>query len=139
MMWNRQAILLLLISAACSKAPGPNKFSDPSLVKIFDLKDKRLTDSLLILLRSGNPVYRREAAMAFGSIQDTLASMALGTALLEDPDNEVRRNAAFALGQLVAGNGMARHEAAGALLAAATRAGPTQQRLGAIARQGEAS
>ena len=99
MMWNRQAILLLLISAACSKAPGPNKFSDPSLVKIFDLKDKRLTDSLLILLRSGNPVYRRVAAMAFGSIQDTLASMALGTALLEDPDNEVRRNAAFALGQ----------------------------------------
>lgn len=99
MMWRLPLILLLLITAACSKIPRPNKFSDPVLVKIYDLKDKRSTDSLLVYLRSENPLYRREAALTFGSLQDTLASMALGNALLEDPDDEVKRNTAFALGQ----------------------------------------
>lgn len=99
MMWRLPIILSLLITAACSKTTEPNKFSDPLLVKIYDLKDKRSTDSLLLYLRSENPLYRREAALAFGSVQDTIASMALGNALLEDPDDEVKRNAAFALGQ----------------------------------------
>lgn len=99
MMWRLPLVLSLLITAACSKTSGPNKFADPVLAKIYDLKDRRSTDSLLFYLRSENPIYRVEAALAFGSVQDTLASTALGNTLLEDPDDEVRRNAAFALGQ----------------------------------------
>ena len=93
--------MLLLVSTACSikDASAPNKFSDPVLLKINDLKDKRATDSVGGYLRIKNPLYRREAALAFGSIQDSTASLTLGSALLEDPDIEVRRNAAFALGQ----------------------------------------
>ncbi|NOT75097.1 MAG: hypothetical protein HOP08_09235 [Cyclobacteriaceae bacterium] len=84
---------------SCSVGKSPNKFSDAGIVKIYDLKDRRATDSLLIFLRSENVSYRREAALAFASVQDSLASLSLGTALLEDPDNEVKRNAAFSLGQ----------------------------------------
>jgi len=50
-------------------------------------------------MRSENSVYRREAALAFGSVQDSAASLMLGSALLEDSDIEVQKNAAFALGQ----------------------------------------
>ncbi|MEJ0055206.1 MAG: peptidylprolyl isomerase [Bacteroidota bacterium] len=90
----------IFLAASCStKAPSPNKFFDAGLVKIYDLKDRRMTDSLLTFLQSENPVYRREAAFAFGSVQDSAASLALGSALLEDPDAEVRKNAAFSLGQ----------------------------------------
>ncbi len=58
-----------------------------------------MTDSLLTFLRSENPVYRREAALAFGSVQDSAASQVLGSALLEDEDTDVQKNAAYALGQ----------------------------------------
>ncbi len=92
-------ILIVIIISCTSKAPSPNKFFDPILVKIYDLKDRRLTDSLLIHLRSPDPVYRREAALAFGSVQDSTSSLTLGSALLEDLDVEVRKNAAFSLGQ----------------------------------------
>ncbi len=97
-------LTLLFFSAfvafACSpKKAAPNKFSDPALVKIYDLKDRRLSDSLLVWLYSKDPIYRREAALAFGSVQDSLVSLALGSALLEDTDIEVQRNAAFSLGQ----------------------------------------
>ncbi len=88
----------VLVGASCS-TPPPNKFSDVLLIKIQDLKDRRATDSLVIFLREKNPIYRREAALSLGSVQDSTASAALGTALLEDLDTEVRRNAAFALGQ----------------------------------------
>lgn len=93
-------ILLWLMIWACStRPPAPNKFSDPQLIKINNLKDRRFTDSLLVLLKAENPLYRRETALSFGSVQDSMASKSLGTALLEDPDARVRRNAAFALGQ----------------------------------------
>ncbi|CAN5597539.1 hypothetical protein BH10BAC4_BH10BAC4_13330 [soil metagenome] len=93
-------IITLLAALACStKTPPVNKFSDAVLVKIYDLKDRRQTDSLINFLSSENPVYRRETALAFASVQDSAASLALGTSLLEDPDTLVKRNAAFALGQ----------------------------------------
>ncbi len=91
-------LLGLLTMVACS-GPSLNKFSDPVIVKIYDLKDHRQTDSLLNFLRSDNVIYRKEVALAFGSVQDTVACPMLGSVLLEDSDSEVRRNAAFALGQ----------------------------------------
>jgi len=83
----------------CVQKNGPNQFSDPVLVKISDYQDKRLSDSLYQFLRSPDPTYRAVTALAFASIQDSLASSALGSLLLEDTSVRVRTNAAFALGQ----------------------------------------
>src|SRR6185295_16988753 len=88
---------LLFVICACSTPP--NKFSDPDLVKIYDLKDRRSTDSLLLYLSSANPIHRQEAALAFASVQDSMVCLDLGNFLLEDPDPKVRMFAAFALGQ----------------------------------------
>jgi cyclophilin family peptidyl-prolyl cis-trans isomerase/HEAT repeat protein len=100
LMRQLSALFILLCIAACTTAPEAiNKFSDPIITKIYDLQDRRMTDSLLVLLRSTNPLYKAEAALAFASVQDSMASMALGSAMLEDKDQQVRINAAFALGQ----------------------------------------
>jgi len=76
-----------------------NKFSDPVLVKIADLQDRRQSDSLYVYLTDENPVFRKEAVLAFASIQDSLAVDGLSKLLLEDALPEVRQASAFALGQ----------------------------------------
>lgn len=76
-----------------------NKFSDDVFVTIADYQDHRQTDSLMRYLLHREPAYRIAAALAFGSVQDSAASMQLGTMLLEDQMVEARRAAAFALGQ----------------------------------------
>ncbi|HRI78350.1 MAG TPA: HEAT repeat domain-containing protein, partial [Cyclobacteriaceae bacterium] len=93
------SLFLSIIICACSVRNPPNKFSDPVLVKIYDLKDRRSTDSLLQYLNSENLTHRQEAVLAFASVQDSMASQALGNILLEDPDSRARTCAAFALGQ----------------------------------------
>ena len=82
---------------ACQK-PN-NKFSDDVISKISDFQDHRQADSLVRYLLDRNPVYRIEAAKALASVQDSAASLQLGTMLLEDPEVEARVAAAFALGQ----------------------------------------
>lgn len=91
-------LALLILVGSCS-FKKPNKFSDPFLLRIADFQDRRQTDSLYQFLSSENPLYRKETALAFASVQDTLASVALGNILLEDANPEVRQAAAFALGQ----------------------------------------
>ncbi len=76
-----------------------NKFADPKIAAIADFQDHRQTDSLIHLLLSTNSIYRIEAAKALASVQDSTASLQLGTTLLEDPVIETRLAAAFALGQ----------------------------------------
>jgi HEAT repeat protein len=82
----------------CS-SPQPNKFSDSTIVAIADFQDRRQTDSLIAYLINKNPEYRAEAALALASVQDSSASLQLGTMLLEDPFLPARKHAAFALGQ----------------------------------------
>ncbi len=90
----------LIWLVACTTQPDSiNKFSDPLLRTIYTLQDKRSTDSLLLFLSHKNSIYRKEAALAFASVQDTLAAEALSHSLLHDSDSEVRSSAAFALGQ----------------------------------------
>lgn len=79
--------------------PQPNKFSDSTIVDIADLQDRRQTDRLINYLLNKNPEYRSESALALASVQDSSASLQLGTMLLEDPFLQARINAAFALGQ----------------------------------------
>jgi cyclophilin family peptidyl-prolyl cis-trans isomerase/HEAT repeat protein len=95
----RYVSLILLIMAWAGCTPPTNKFHDERIRSIYDAKDRRNTDTLLIFLRDISAQVRNEAALALASVQDTLASARLGSVLLEDPDEEVRINAAFALGQ----------------------------------------
>ncbi len=87
-----------VLLSGCS-LPKPNKFSDPTLVTISNFQDRRQTDSLINYLLHKNQQYRAEAALALASVQDSSASLQLGSMLLEDPFISARVNAAFALGQ----------------------------------------
>ncbi len=73
--------------------------SDEEFQEIFNLQDRQLTDSLIAFFQHKNPNYRYSAALAMGSIQDTLALDALSF-LLEDEIDEVRAAAAFSIGQI---------------------------------------
>lgn len=86
---------------SCYKKSGNriNKFEDPNLVKIAEYQDRRLSDSLYRYFLSENPTYRREAVLAFASVQDTSAVDRLADRLINDRDKETRLNAAFAIGQ----------------------------------------
>lgn len=90
-------ISIALVLAGCS-APT-NKFSDSTIAAIADFQDHRQTDSLVRQLLNTNSIYRIEAAKALASVQDSTASLQLGTMLLEDPITGARAVAALALGQ----------------------------------------
>ena len=83
-----------------AKAPETtiNKFSDDTLRNIYTLQDERNTTELLPYLSNPSSQYRAESALAFGSVQDSLAVPAL-LPLLADTAVAVRLAAAYALGQ----------------------------------------
>lgn len=95
-------IVLLIMGCmffACNSG-NVNKFSDPIFIKIADLQDRRLSDSLYTYFEHENPAYRRDAVLAFASVQDVLAIDRLQQVLQYDKDPTVRSAAAFALGQI---------------------------------------
>jgi cyclophilin family peptidyl-prolyl cis-trans isomerase/HEAT repeat protein len=93
-------IFIMFILLSCRKQATPiNRFSDPVLIRIADLQDRRMVDSLLYFLNSESSEYRYAAALALGSVQDTSAVETLGQVFLSDADSKVRMAAAFALGQ----------------------------------------
>lgn len=67
--------------------------------QLYNLRDKRHTDSLLLFLKNDDVTLRYLAALSFASIRDTNAVSAL-IPLLKDPSAEVRTATAFALGQI---------------------------------------
>ncbi len=69
------------------------------MVRIGDLRDRRQSDSLYRFFHNEDPQYRREALLAFASIQDSLAVIEIA-GMLQDEDADVRRAAAFSLGQI---------------------------------------
>ncbi len=87
-----------------TKAPkaASNKFADEILRKVYTLQDERNTTELLPYLNHNKPQYRAEAALAFASVQDTLAVPPL-LQLLTDTAATVRTAAAYALGQTGSG------------------------------------
>ncbi len=100
-MLMKNAIILLLLFTACGpKKEGPNKFIDEKLITIYELQDRRDTKALLPLLKAKKESHRIAAAMAFASIQDTIAIPYLNQMLQIDQDPMPRRAAAFALGQI---------------------------------------
>jgi cyclophilin family peptidyl-prolyl cis-trans isomerase len=97
----KKAIILLLVFTACGpKHEGPNTFSDEKLITIYELQDRRDTKALLPLLKAKKESHRIAAAMAFASIQDTIAIPYLNQMLQIDQDPMPRRAAAYALGQI---------------------------------------
>lgn len=93
-------VLILSIVSSCKKKERAlNKFSDDVLITIADFQDRRAGNSLLKFLNSPEALYRREAALAYGSIQDSSFVPQLSKLLLNDPDSSVRGAAAYTLGQ----------------------------------------
>jgi cyclophilin family peptidyl-prolyl cis-trans isomerase/HEAT repeat protein len=92
-----KAIVCCLLLGGC--VYNKNSFNNKRLQNLADFQDKRLTDSLYQFLLSHDKVERERAAIAFASLNDSTAANTLGNLLLEDPDEQARRNAAFALGQ----------------------------------------
>ncbi|WP_414703898.1 peptidylprolyl isomerase [Pontibacter sp. 13R65] len=80
-------------------APAPNKFHDSELITLYTLQDERNTAKLLPYLNHATPQVRQEAALAFASVQDTLALPPL-LAMLSDTTTAVRAAAAYAIGQI---------------------------------------
>jgi len=101
------AAVALCVLASCRQLPfkrpattaPTNKFADTTLQHIYTLQDQRNTKDLLPYLHHHNPAYRTEAALAFASVQDTLAVPPL-LQLLTDSTLSVRHAAAYALGQI---------------------------------------
>lgn len=96
-------IFLSLIYYSCDQSNtietnALNKFSDPIIQRIYTLQDQRDTDSLTQYLTHEIPEYRKEAALAFGSVQDTTVISDLED-LLKDEFTEVKIAAAYAIGQ----------------------------------------
>lgn len=73
--------------------------TDKDIQKVYNFQDKLQTDSLLAYFKSDNPSIRYVAAMAFGSVKDVKALAGLQQ-LLEDPADEVKISAAYAIGQI---------------------------------------
>ena len=104
------ALCNLLLTTAC-QPPELNQKKEIEIGKVnldlrnkkvqmvYNLRDKRKTDSLLILLNDRDVTLRYLAALSFASNRDTNAISGLAS-LLSDPAEEVRIAAAFALGQI---------------------------------------
>lgn len=105
--WVPARWLVLLAGAACAP-PGPSSPADDPLYALLERADlqvlveaglDRRTAPLLEALAGGDVAARTVAARALASVQDPTAADALAAAL-GDADPAVRREAAFALGQL---------------------------------------
>jgi cyclophilin family peptidyl-prolyl cis-trans isomerase/HEAT repeat protein len=103
-------LLALATLAACQQPPqqsltpeaapsGLNKFADPTLRELYTLQDERKTTELLNYLNHPKALYRQEAALAFASVQDTLAIPQLLSSLSDTTAN-IRLASAYALGQI---------------------------------------
>lgn len=76
-----------------------NRFTDDTLVVIYNHQTARNSKEIISFFTNTNPVYREAAAMAFASVQDTTVADTLAS-LLKDQVIEVRKAAAYALGQV---------------------------------------
>ena len=76
------SFIIAITSCEKSKTDPLNKFVDTEFIRIADFQDRRLGDSLLPYLESTPVGYRRDAALAFASLQDSNYTEALGKLLL---------------------------------------------------------
>lgn len=72
---------------------------DPNVQDIFDARDRRNSDSLFLFFNHPKASYRYLAVISFASFKDSSAIEEL-QAVLNDPVEEVKQAAVFALGQI---------------------------------------
>lgn len=91
-------ILFMLLLAACHvpQRESTNRWTDEKLWPVLEAQEHRDTEALCALLKSESPEVREAAALAFASVQDSLARPCLLVAL-HDAVAEVRAASAFAL------------------------------------------
>lgn len=91
---------ILTTATGCLDKPVSNKFKNKDLVRLAEFTDRHQTDSLLIYLKSRQPLLRIEAAYGLASVRDERSADYLHKAL-NDAVPEVRQAAAYALGQIM--------------------------------------
>ncbi len=74
-------------------------YRDKAVQRIYDFRDRRMTDSLVKFFNHPDATFRYLSALSFASVKDSNVVEKLA-ALLADPSEEVRIAAAFSLGQL---------------------------------------
>ncbi|MEL6124374.1 MAG: HEAT repeat domain-containing protein, partial [Bacteroidota bacterium] len=74
--------------------------NNPEHRAIYELQDRREVDSLILMLDADDVTIRYLTSQAMASLQDDRTMSALIERVQDDPSTEVRRLAAFALGQL---------------------------------------
>ncbi|MEO8472266.1 MAG: peptidylprolyl isomerase [Chryseolinea sp.] len=98
-----RCILVTLIAINILSCNKPheciNQFADSVYVSIYELQDRRDSERLLKYLDAADDKQRAYAAVAFASVQDSSAVKNLGRLLSGDKDTDVRKAAAFAIGQ----------------------------------------
>ncbi len=87
------------IKSKPEKKKAISKFQNSTIRQIYTYQHERNTKGLVRYLRSRKPLYRKEAALALGSVQDTNAIKPL-VALIYNKESDVRAAAAYALGQI---------------------------------------
>ncbi len=91
-----RVVVVVLLAALAAEAKTPPR----EILRIRQLEDHRIgSEEVARHLKRGPAAVRRAAALALGRMEDPGALNAL-VAALSDTDDEVRRLAAFALGQL---------------------------------------
>ena len=82
-----------------SQLQSANKFNDTKNRKIAEWQDRRQLDSLLVAVDIFGEEYKKEIAMALASLQKP-ESVPVLTDLLKNDNPDIRKAAAFALGQV---------------------------------------
>ena len=94
--------IALLISLFCVSSALPQMFTPDERI-ILELQDSRTlgeNNSLLNYLNSDNEAIVKRTLIALANIQDSSACEEIGIILLTNPSSEIRKLAAFALGQI---------------------------------------
>jgi len=73
-------------------------FADEVIRQIYTAQSERNSANLIKFFKNENALYREYAALAFGSVQDSLVLPQL-ISLLDDENENVRKAAAYAIGQ----------------------------------------
>ena len=92
-------ILIGCEPAKHTKEKATNKFSNTVLREIQTYQDERSTEKLLPFLESEDLACKKEAILAFASVQDSVAAPKL-IELLSEEEPEIRKAAAYSLGQI---------------------------------------
>jgi len=94
--YSQSIVGIVLLFSACNSF---NKFENDAIRQVQNFADERKADAVLTYFNHENWKVREQAAMAFGSLHDSLGIESLLKLAESDKSSEVRAAAAFALGQ----------------------------------------